>query len=281
MSEARALSSEQISGLREELDNGTTPTVWFTGSAVGVDAGRSGKVVAMDEPAEGEFLQVKPAGSKDVLSFSAAEVTLDKPAPKRKETGRAAKKKGAEAAQPAASAEPTASVSEPMKTASESSGAGDPGGTTNTAKDSGMTERGTDTAGTSKRSGGSASSSSAGEQSNKAESSGSKRNGTSRTSGSAAKNNSSRRPAGATIILTAGEDGHWSVEVSNGRKRVLRPTDVPASAVGQAAKALHDDVAQAVEPLLEAEREHQRARVEQLQRELEEAQRRLEELGIG
>ncbi|GAB3556720.1 hypothetical protein J2S53_004295 [Actinopolyspora lacussalsi] len=275
MSEARALSSEQISGLREELDNGTTPTVWFTGSAVGVDAGRSGKVVAMDEPAEGEFLQVKPAGSKDVLSFSAAEVTLDKPAPKRKETGRAAKKKGADEAQPDTPAEPARTG----PTATTSAATGDPGGTTNTAKDSGAAERGTDTAGTSKRSGGSASSSSAGEQSNKTESTGSKRNGTSRTGGSTSKNNSPRRPAGATIILTAGEDGHWSVEVSNGRKRVLRPTDVPASAVGQAAKALHDDVAQAVEPLLEAEREHQRARVEQLQRELDEAQRRLEELG--
>ncbi|SFT55452.1 hypothetical protein SAMN04487904_103383 [Actinopolyspora lacussalsi subsp. righensis] len=275
MSEARALSSEQISGLREELDNGTTPTVWFTGSAVGVDAGRSGKVVAMDEPAEGEFLQVKPAGSKDVLSFSAAEVTLDKPAPKRKETGRAAKKKGADDAQPDTPAEPARTG----PTATASAATGDPGGTTNTAKDSGAAERGTDTVGTSKRSGGSASSSSAGEQSNKTESTGSKRNGTSRTGGSTSKNNSSRRPAGATIILTAGDDGHWSVEVSNGRKRVLRPTDVPASAVGQAAKALHDDVAQAVEPLLEAEREHQRARVEQLQRELDEAQRRLEELG--
>ncbi|SFD72163.1 hypothetical protein SAMN04487819_102305 [Actinopolyspora alba] len=273
MSEARALSSEQISGLREELDNGTTPTVWFTGSAVGVDAGRSGKVVAMDEPAEGEFLQVKPAGSKDVLSFSAAEVTLDKPAPKRKETGRTAKKKGADDAQPATHAEPAPTG----PTATASAATGDPGDTTNTAKDSGATERGT--AGTSKRSGGSPSSSSAGEQSNKTESTGSKRNGTSRTSGNTTKNNSPRRPAGATIILTAGEDGHWSVEVSNGRKRVLRPTDVPASAVGQAAKALHDDVAQAVEPLLEAEREHQRARVEQLQRELDEAQRRLEELG--
>ncbi|ASU77760.1 cell wall anchor protein [Actinopolyspora erythraea] len=258
MSEARALSSEQIRGLREELDNGTTPTVWFTGSAVGVDPGRSGKVVAMEEPAEGEFLQVKPAGSKDVLSFSAVEVTLDKPAPKRKETGRGTTRKS--------SGTTTATESAASRTSGGATGRPEepaPAGSTN---------------GTASSSGSTASSGAGSKSSGKSESSGTKRASSSRSNGNGAKT-PSRRPSGATIILTAGEDGQWSVEVSNGRKRVLRPTDVPASAVGQAAKALHEDVAQAVEPLLEAEREHQRARVEQLQRELDEAQRRLQELG--
>ncbi|SDP69551.1 hypothetical protein SAMN04487905_107143 [Actinopolyspora xinjiangensis] len=263
MSEARALSSEQIRGLREELDNGTTPTVWFTDSAVGVDPGRSGKVVAMEEPAEGEFLQVKPAGSKDVLSFSAVEVTLDKPAPKRKEAGRGATRKS--------SAATTATESAASRTSGGATGRAEepaPVGSTN----------GTASFGGSTAPSGSGSSGSGSKSSGKSESSGTKRTSSSRSNGNGAKA-PSRRPSGATIILTAGEDGQWSVEVSNGRKRVLRPTDVPASAVGQAAKALHEDVAQAVEPLLEAEREHQRARVEQLQRELEEAQRRLQELG--
>ncbi|GAA2790057.1 hypothetical protein GCM10010470_25880 [Saccharopolyspora taberi] len=87
-----------------------------------------------------------------------------------------------------------------------------------------------------------------------------------------------KQPAGATVTLTADQAGQWSVEVSTGKKRVLRPTPVPASAVAQAAKSLHADVADAVEPLLEAAREQQRVRVEQLQQELADAQRMLDEL---
>lgn len=77
------LSSDELRELREDLSTGTTPTVWFTGSAVGVPEGRSGKVVALGEPAEGDFIQVRPAGSRDVLSFSATEVTKVKP-PRKK-----------------------------------------------------------------------------------------------------------------------------------------------------------------------------------------------------
>lgn len=83
MSQARALSSDEVRGLREQLAAGETPTVWFTPAAVGVQEGRSGKVMALDEPAEGDFIQVRPAGSKDVLSFSVGEVTMVKPPRKR------------------------------------------------------------------------------------------------------------------------------------------------------------------------------------------------------
>ena len=79
-------------------------------------------------------------------------------------------------------------------------------------------------------------------------------------------------------MLTADENGQWSVEVNTGKKRTLRPKTVSASAVAHAAKALHEDVAAAVEPLLESAREQQRARVEELQRELADAQRTLDEL---
>ncbi|PRW63202.1 DUF6319 family protein [Actinopolyspora mortivallis] len=260
MSEARALSSEQIRGLRAELDNGTTPTVWFTASAVGVDPGRSGKVVSMEEPAEGEFLQVRPAGSKDVLSFSAAEVTLDKPARKRGESATAGKgtsRKGSGSAK----AESSSSAETPRGTASRADGSR---GSTSTSASTSRRTKGTDERGGTSSEG------------RNPEEAGTKRSTTSR--GGTSTRSANRRPSGATVTLTAGTEGTWTVEVSNGKKRVLRPTEVPASAVGQAAKALHEDVAAAVEPLLEAEREHQRARVEQLQRELEEAQRRLEEL---
>ncbi len=80
------------------------------------------------------------------------------------------------------------------------------------------------------------------------------------------------------MTLTADQEGQWSVEVSTGKKRVVRSTPVAANAVAQAAKALHADVAAAVEPLIDAAREQQRARVEQLREELAAAQAALDEL---
>lgn len=259
MSNARALSTDDIRGLRDELAAGGRPTVWFTSSAVGVQEGRSGKVVALDEPAEGEFVQVRPAGSKDVLSFSAGEVTVVKPArTPRKETASSkstdASKSTADsksgAAQPAASSGAKA-------TESGSSGAKSPTAQSASAK--------------------STSTESAGTTSAKAATTSGKTGATSSRTASAGKAKP-KNPAGAMVTLTAGEDGQWHVEVSNGRKRVVKPTPVSASAVAGAAKELHEDVAQAVEPLLEAAREHQRARVEQLQRELSDAQRMLDDL---
>lgn len=74
------LSAEQIAQVRAEVDAGRTPMVWFTPAAVGVDAGRSAKVVSLTEPYEGDFIQVRPTGSHDTLSFSTSELTMDKPA---------------------------------------------------------------------------------------------------------------------------------------------------------------------------------------------------------
>ncbi|WP_433194541.1 hypothetical protein ACQP1G_38195 [Nocardia sp. CA-107356] len=42
--------------------------------------GRSGRVVAVGNPGEADFLRVQPTGSKDTLAFSPAELTLAKPA---------------------------------------------------------------------------------------------------------------------------------------------------------------------------------------------------------
>jgi len=79
------LSVAQVEHVRAELDAGRTPMVWFTPAAVGVDAGRSAKVVSLTEPYEGDFIQVRPTGSHDELSFSTNELTMDKPARRRKE----------------------------------------------------------------------------------------------------------------------------------------------------------------------------------------------------
>ncbi|WP_158842729.1 DUF6319 family protein [Saccharothrix deserti] len=79
-----SLSPQDIDHLRAELAAGRPPAVWFTSAAVGVEAGRSAKVVAFTEPAEGDYIQVRPTGEKDELSFSPAELTVEKPAPRRR-----------------------------------------------------------------------------------------------------------------------------------------------------------------------------------------------------
>ena len=79
-----SLSPQDIDHLRAELAAGRPPAVWFTSAAVGVEAGRSGKVVAFTEPAEGDFIQVRPTGEKDDLSFSPGELTVEKPAPRKR-----------------------------------------------------------------------------------------------------------------------------------------------------------------------------------------------------
>lgn len=79
-----SLSPQDIDHLRAELAAGRPAAVWFTAAAVGVEAGRSAKVVAFTEPAEGDFIQVRPTGEKDELSFSPAELTLEKPAPRKR-----------------------------------------------------------------------------------------------------------------------------------------------------------------------------------------------------
>ncbi|GAA0516008.1 hypothetical protein GCM10011581_47500 [Saccharopolyspora subtropica] len=218
------LSSEDLREIRDELNAGTTPTVWFTAAAVGVPEGRSGKVIALGEPAEGDFIQVRPAGSKDVLSFSTAEVTRVKPPRKRPVAAEPPPAKPAPAAKPRPAAEPRPAVESKPQAA--------------------------------------------------------KPQATKPRAAKQASGTARRKPVigGATVTLTADQDGQWSVEVTTGKKRVVRPTPVAASAVAQAAKALHDQVAAAVEPLIEAAREQQRARVEQLRAELEAAQAALDEL---
>ncbi|SFS39385.1 DUF6319 family protein [Saccharopolyspora flava] len=228
------LSSDELRAIREELSAGTTPTVWFTSSAVGVQEGRSGKVIALGEPAEGDFIQVRPAGSKDVLSFSTAEVTQVKP-PRKKPAP-------PEPAKPAAAKPP---ANKPAQTAAAKPAekpAAKPATPATTSTPSPAAKSG-DTA-------------------------------------AARRKPRQAKPqiGGAVVTLTADQDGQWSVEVANTKRKLVKSTQVPANAVAQAAKLLHDDVAAAVEPLIEAAREQHRARVEQLRAELEAAQAALEEL---
>ncbi|HVK22686.1 MAG TPA: DUF6319 family protein [Actinokineospora sp.] len=90
MARVVALSAEDIARIGADLAAGKAVTVWFTAAAVGVTAGQSAKVTGFAEPAEGDFIQVRPTGSRDELSFSPAELTLVKPAPKPKPAPKAA-----------------------------------------------------------------------------------------------------------------------------------------------------------------------------------------------
>jgi len=84
MAKKSGLSAEDVDSLRSQLNEGTQPLVWFTAAAVGMEAGRSAKLLAFTEPEEGDFIQVRPTGSKDEMSFGPAELTLEKPPPRKK-----------------------------------------------------------------------------------------------------------------------------------------------------------------------------------------------------
>lgn len=84
MARVASLSTEEVERLKRDVAAGKSAGVWFTAAAVGVTAGQSGKVVGFAEPAEGDFIQVRPTGSRDELTFSPAELTLVKPPPRPK-----------------------------------------------------------------------------------------------------------------------------------------------------------------------------------------------------
>ncbi|MFF0489083.1 hypothetical protein ACFYTQ_08660 [Nocardia sp. NPDC004068] len=79
----KPLSDTEIRQLMADLEAGRHPTVWFTPQAVGIPEGRSGKIIAIADPSEPDFLRVRPAGVNDTLAFSPAELTLTRPARRR------------------------------------------------------------------------------------------------------------------------------------------------------------------------------------------------------
>lgn len=80
------------------------------------------------------------------------------------------------------------------------------------------------------------------------------------------------------LTVTGTMDGDWQAELVHSGQRVLQGVPVPAAAVARAAKELHPDVSGAIDEVLESAREQHRAKVEQLQAELERAQRALADL---
>lgn len=245
----KPLSDNDLEQISAEIEAGRPPMVWFTAAAVGVTEGRSGKVVSLGDPADGDFLQVRPTGSKDVLSFGPTEVTLTKPPRDR----------------PAPAASKTApepkSVPQP-KTAPEPKEAPVPSAASQTTSEKRAAQSAAATA-----------SKPAAEA---------KPAATPRTPApaKAAKAPAARKAKTPEVVVTINgtADGEWTVDVTSGKKRTARAVPVAGPAVAQAAKLLHPEVAEVVEGLLETVRGAQEAKVQQLQAELEQARKLLEEL---
>ncbi|MTE12643.1 DUF6319 family protein [Nocardia aurantiaca] len=249
------LSDTEIRQIAEEIDAGRPPMVWFTAAAVGVPEGRSGKVMSLGDPSEGDFLQVKPTGSKDVLSFGPTEVTLTKPGRQTQAKPAAAPVAGAKpaSAQPktAIRKEPTVTMSSPTTAPAAAPSAPAPEAKVETSQPAADSAPET-----------------------KAKPAGS------RPARGAATAAAARKPKApeVTVTLSGTADGEWTIDVVNGKKRTIRGLSVPSSAVSQAAKILHPEVSEVVDSILESVRSAQRAKVEQLQAELESARRLLEDL---
>jgi hypothetical protein len=301
---ADQLSVEDLVAARAEVAAGRAFTVWFTPAAVGVPAGGSARVVSVEEPAEGDFIQVKPAGSRDTVFCSPGELTRTRPARKRvprKTTGPAkepAKEPatgpatgpvagpvagppdarspgvGSAAAVPQATGSPVAErlAEEPAGAAAKRSSAPPAGPPAEPPARAGLPEP---------RS--SAERPAAGQRRRReaAERDGAHSAPTPDRE-PARPGPAGRRPPGrpvdVTVTLNASVEGDWTVEVVVGKKRTVRGTPVSPADVAKAARALPAEVAEAIDSALEAARKRQQDRVEQLRAELEAAQRALQDL---
>ncbi|GGS55836.1 hypothetical protein GCM10010171_58470 [Actinokineospora fastidiosa] len=84
-----------------------------------------------------------------------------------------------------------------------------------------------------------------------------------------------------TLTVTGTADGEWQAELTQAGKRVLQGLSVPAAAVSRAAAELHTDISTAIESVLETAREQHRARMAELEEELNKVKAALAELQEG
>jgi hypothetical protein len=235
-----ALTDQDVASVRDEAARDRPVTVWFTAAAVGVPVGGSARVVAVGDTDHGEFIQVRPAGSRDTMYCSPNELTRIRPA--RRPTARAAA-----AGKPAQPTAPPAA----------------PGARRSVSQRVAAVNAPPSRAPAPQAAGGPAVPGKAGE-----------------SVGVARPRRRVARSAAITVSLTATTDGEWTVEVLAGTKRVVTAMPVPVAAVAAAARSLPPAVAEAIESSLEGVRQRQRERVEQLRAELDAAQRLLDQLGV-
>jgi Family of unknown function (DUF6319) len=274
---ADQLSAEDLAQARAEVAAGRAFTVWFTPTAVGVPAGGSARVVSVDEPAAGDFIQVKPAGSRDTMFCSPGELTRTRP-PRKRATPKPAQPPADEpaAAQPPA-AQPPAARSPATRSPVAKPDRVEPAVPPRAAPPADPATRATlpEPRPAAERSPRRKRETPAADREGAHPAAAPEREGPRSAS-------TPRRPpvrqADVTVTLNASVDGDWTVEVLVGKKRTVRPTPVPPADVAKAARALPPEVADAIDSALEAARQRQQDRVEQLRAELEAAQRALQDL---
>ncbi len=238
----KALTEQDLVSARAELSAGKPFTVWFTAAAVGVPAGGSAKVISIDDVAEGDFIQVRPAGTRDTMFCSPSELTTTRPPRKRAQpvsqpaAQPAVQPTGPESAQPPAEKAPARPAAPPAKKIPVEKAPV--------------------------------------EKSPVEKSPAEKAPERPRPAGS----RSQVRPAEVSVTLHSTAEGEWTVEVMIGRKRTVRPTAVQPGDVAKAARSLPSAVTEAIESSLDAARRRQVERVERLRSELDAAQRALQEL---
>ena len=265
----KSLSDNDLERITAEIEAGRPPMVWFTAAAVGVTEGRSGKVVALGDPSDGDFLQIRPTGSKDVLSFGPSEVTMTKP-PRDRTTGGASAASGATAAKKKGTPVPSAASSQSAPSAASATAPKNHSVSNNSATPSNTETPKSARAGKTKT----AAQPNAVAETKPAPAA---RTGTTGKAGKTAAARKTKIPE-VTVTLNGSAEGEWTVDVMTGKKRTARALPVPGHAVAQAAKLLHPEVAEVVDGLLETVRDAQQARVQQLQDELEQARKVLQEL---
>jgi len=81
-----------------------------------------------------------------------------------------------------------------------------------------------------------------------------------------------------TLTVTGTADGDWQAELMHGGKRVVQGLSIAASAVSRAAKELHPDISGGIETVISAARAQHKARMDELQAELDKVKQALAEL---
>ena len=84
-----------------------------------------------------------------------------------------------------------------------------------------------------------------------------------------------------TLTVTGTAEGEWQAELTQAGKRVLQGLVIPAAAVARAATELHEDIAKAIDTVLDQARQQHRTRMEELEAELEKVRGALAELQDG
>jgi hypothetical protein len=80
------------------------------------------------------------------------------------------------------------------------------------------------------------------------------------------------------LTVTGTADGEWQAELTHGGKRVVQGLPIAAAAVARAAKELHPEISGEIETVITAARDQHKARMEELEAELNKVKQALAEL---